>query len=86
MAVTCLPWKLHSVPSLGTVAVSYFGHTVKGQGGFPWLTEESQLLKGSELGINKVRGESWGSGLQGSLGQQGGDTWALVLPHLPLSG
>lgn len=62
------------------------GHTVNRHGGFPWLTEEGQLLKGSELGTRPGASPSWGSGLQGSFGQQGGGTWVPVLPHFPLGG
>jgi hypothetical protein len=69
VAVTCSPWKFHQIPSLGTVAVSYVGHTVKGHGGFPWLTEEGQPLKDFEFGMRPGVSPSWASGLQGSLRQ-----------------
>lgn len=45
VAVACRWWR-HQIPSLGTVVVSYVGHTVKGHGGLPWLAEEGLLLKG----------------------------------------
>lgn len=70
--VTCPPWKFHQIPSLGTAAVSYVGHTVKEHGGFPWLAEEGQLLKGSELGMRPGVSPSWGAGLQDSSEQRGG--------------